>query len=72
VAVTGCPGSSSRSLPGHEVLGGATSTPLIAQAVTGAATTRVTKAAALHDVQHPFAKPQLSGGLRRFGLVVPG
>lgn len=66
---TGCLGTSARGLPGHEVLGGATTSPLILDAATATHAVQVTRSAARRAVGHPFAAPELSSGLEQFGLA---
>lgn len=66
----GCLGRGSvRGLSGHEVFGQATPTPLILDAAAVTPAVKVSRSAAKDSVEHPFAAPQLSGGLRQFGLA---
>jgi hypothetical protein len=62
-------GGSTRGISGHLVLGQGTSTPLTLDAAAVTPAVKVSRSSAKESVEHPFAAPQLSGGLKQFGLA---
>ena len=67
-AVAGCT-SSTHGVKAHEEFGASTSWPLVLDPPTSTAGLKVSRSAARHSVTHPFAAPQLAGGLKEFGLA---
>ena len=66
----GCLGSGGPpGLPGKEVLGARTSTPLTLAAAAVTPAVKISRSAAMKSVEHPYAAPQLAGGLKQFGLA---
>jgi hypothetical protein len=56
-------------MSGHQVLGKGTPTPLTLDAAAVTPAVKVSRSAAKKSIEHPFAAPQLSGGLKQFGLA---
>lgn len=67
LTAVGCSGTQSA---GDQVIGGGTGDPLKLTWTTAAGNhVEISEAVAKHDVLHPFSKPVLAGGIRRFGLA---
>lgn len=62
-------GGGTRGISGHQVLGAGTPTPLTLDAAAVTSAVKVSRSAAKKSVEHPFAAPQLTGGLKQFGLA---
>jgi hypothetical protein len=69
LAAGGLGGCSVRSISSHEVFGAATSSPLTVDAAASSPGVKVSRSAAKHSVEHPFAAPELASGLKEFGLA---
>lgn len=62
-------GSSTNEISRRQSLGEGTPTPLILEPATVTPAVKVSRTAAKNSVEHPFSAPQVTGGLKQFGLA---